>query len=240
MSGWGMAVASNSIMAQSGPPDRGNQEPREPGIAALIVAPVAITLAAILMVLTVVLITFAQVFPAIITFGLALIVGLYGLAAALGKREAEPAGEEGGSSGSAVLPEARREALLDQAAWFASIFLAVLFFSSGLVQLLDLKFVVSEYAHWHYPSVLRWSVGLLQLVASVALVIPRIATIGASVLIPVMMGAIYTLLYRGPVLLAIVPLVVMLLLVFIGWERSATRRHMVASHHYASRTRFGS
>lgn len=225
-------------MDQPGPPDRREEEPREPGLAALVVAPVTIVLAAILMVITVVLITFAQVFPAILTFGLALVVGLYGVAAALSKREAEPVGEEEPSPAPTTLPEARREILLDQLAWFASVSLAVLFFSSGLVQLLDLKFVIAEYAHWHYPAVLRWSVGLLELVASVALVIPRIATVGASVLVPVMMGAIYTFLLRGPVLLSIVPLIFMLLLVFIAWERSGTRRHLLATHEY--RTRFGS
>lgn len=224
-------------MDHPGPPDRREEEPKEPSLAALVVAPVTIVLAAILMVLTVVLITFAQVFPAILTFGLALVVGLYGVAAAFSKRAAEPVGEEETSPVPAMLPEARREARLDQLAWFASIFLAVIFFSSGLVQVLDLKFVVAEYASWNYPAVLRWSVGLFELVASVALVIPRIATIAAIALIPVMMGAVYTFLFRGPVLVAIVPLIFMLLLVFIAWDRSATRRHVLATHQY--RTRFG-
>jgi hypothetical protein len=82
-------------MDQSGapPPDDYRRTPR--GAAAHVLAPAGIGIAGVLVVLTIALIGFAQVFPAIVTFFLAMMIGVPGVAAAFAKRQSQPEGDYG-------------------------------------------------------------------------------------------------------------------------------------------------
>lgn len=224
----GMTVATRTVMAQPGYRAPGGHEVREPGFSALVVGPVAIVLALVLMVLAVVLITFAQVLPAMLGFMAALIVGLFGVSAALSRDESEEATEDEGVPPHVPTREERREALMGQIAWALRTLLAVIFVSAGLVQVLDVRFVVVSYEGWEYPTVLRWTVGLVEMLAAVALLVPRITTVGAVTLAALMAGAVYTLLSRGAAIYALIPLVLLLLLAFVGWQ--SARRHALESH----------
>jgi putative oxidoreductase len=77
--------------------------------------------------------------------------------------------------------------------------LAVLFAVQGIVKLGGSPAWVSRFQRWGYPDHFYLIVGALELLAAIALVIPRVAKWGALVLIVVMAGATAThAVYREP------------------------------------------
>ena len=61
-------------------------------------------------------------------------------------------------------------------------------------------------------------------IAAIALAVPWMAKYGSMVLMPVMLGAIYTFLCRGNPELAIMPATLLVLLAFVFWEHTAARQ----------------
>jgi putative oxidoreductase len=82
--------------------------------------------------------------------------------------------------------------------WTASILLAVLFVVTGAPKLLGAEGWVRHFARWGYPDWLRLVIGSLEVAAAALLCIPKLATLGACVIVVVMAGATYTHLFRAP------------------------------------------
>lgn len=179
--------------------------------------------------LTIALITFAQVLPALATFGITVTLALFSLPAFLIQDDEEPenASEPAGTSDAMQADET-------PAPWnstrVVSSFLAAIFAYAAILQLVGARFVVGLYALWHYPFALRWAVGVVEAIAAVALAFPSISKVGALLMMPVMLGAIYTHLFRGVPSLAVVPALLLVPLVFVYWEQSALRERLGHAH----------
>jgi uncharacterized membrane protein YphA (DoxX/SURF4 family) len=196
-----------------------------PQISRKITAPTLIAIGTALLLLALALVTFFQVLPAMIALGLSFISLMYGFAAAFGA-EREP--EESAGAVASGTPD-HRSALVTRLTWIASGVLTVFVLYSAILHLVGIRFVRDLYAKWGYPTELRWAVGVIELVACVALLIPRLATIAAVSLVPVMLGATYTLLFADHPVLALFPLLMFVLLLFVAWEQSGVRR-LIGSH----------
>ena len=77
-------------------------------------------------------------------------------------------------------------------AWILQSLVAALFVIQGIVKLSGSPAWVSRFQRWGYPSHFYLVVGLFELVAGFALLIPRVTKWGALVLIVVMAGATAT------------------------------------------------
>src|SRR5260370_23630524 len=83
--------------------------------------------------------------------------------------------------------------------WILQVLLAALFAIQGIVKLSGSPAWVSRFRGWGYPDHFYFVVGLVELLAAIALLIPRIAKLGALLLIVVMAGATAThVVHREP------------------------------------------
>lgn len=102
-----------------------------------------------------------------------------------------------------------------------SILLAGLYLMSGSSKLGGAEQHVKGFAHWGHPDWFRLVIGTIEVVAAILLLIPRFAFFGASALIVVMTGAIYTHLGRatGEGGMAAVAAVLLALLILVTFAR---------------------
>jgi putative oxidoreductase len=114
-----------------------------------------------------------------------------------------------------------------------TISLSAVFLCAGGAKLAGLLFFVDWFRAWDYPDVLRLLVGAVEITGAIALLIPRVASVGAIMLGTIMVGAIYTLLFRGPALLSLIPLGTLALLMFVGnhWLDRAPETSIRPSKH---------
>ena len=193
-----------------------------------IIATVGLVASVFFMVLTVGLITFAQVLPAIATFVVAMTIGLFSVPVLISDRAERSTREEPNQD--SFLGTTEQPGPLAPVATYVEALLAVIFIDAAILQLVGARFVVTRYAYWHYPTALRWAVGGVELVAAVALMVPAVAKVAALVLVPVMAGAIYTLLFNGHPAFALAPAALLCMLVYVYWEHSAVRERLLVSH----------
>jgi len=76
--------------------------------------------------------------------------------------------------------------------WIIALLLALVCLRSGWLKVSGNIFWVRDFHRWGYPDGFRVAVGVAELVSAVLLVIPRLASYGASLFAVVMLGAIYT------------------------------------------------
>ena len=106
------------------------------------------------------------------------------------------------------------------AVWVLQFLLAALFAIQGIVKLTGSQAWISRFRRWGYPDRFYFAVGLAELVGSILLLVPRLAKVGALLLIVVMAGATAThFLHREPQ--AIITLVVLALLCLVLYLRRA-------------------
>lgn len=118
----------------------------------------------------------------------------------------------------------------NKATWIATIAVVIPTIYASLLELMNAEFVNQLFTQWGYPRPLMLLVGWLQLVGVVLLLIRATATFAAGVLAVIMVGAIGTLLFANQPAWALVTLVFLALLLFVGWERSRTRGRWIAAH----------
>ena len=76
--------------------------------------------------------------------------------------------------------------------WLITLFLALICLRSGLLKLTGNIFWVRDFHRWGYPDWFRLVVGIAELISMLLLLIPRLASYGASLFAVVMLGAIFT------------------------------------------------
>jgi len=103
--------------------------------------------------------------------------------------------------------------------WEVTIFLAALYLIAGISKLAGAPMWVERFLAWGYTDTFRVLVALSEIAGAIVLLIPRIASIGAVGLAIVMLGAIFTHLFHGSAVVAILPLVLVMLLAYVGRER---------------------
>jgi putative oxidoreductase len=104
------------------------------------------------------------------------------------------------------------------AVWTVSVLLAALFLFAGSMKFLRAE-AAAEFAELGYADWFRVLIGVVEIVAGLALVVPRTAFWAAGALAVVMVGAVVTLVRLGKVGEAVVPFVVLVLLILVGYVR---------------------
>ena len=107
---------------------------------------------------------------------------------------------------------------------------ALIYVAAGLAHVLGVSFVAERYEAWGYPDALMTLVGVLELLGGLGLLSPQIASISAMLLGTVMLGAVYTHLFRGNPVFTVVPAVMLGVLIFIG-KRQLERPFVGQSSH---------
>ena len=78
------------------------------------------------------------------------------------------------------------------ALWLITLFLAFVFFKQGLNKFPAHNGWAVAFAHWHFPIWFRWLIGVIEVASALLLIWPRTATIGALMIIVVMLGGVAT------------------------------------------------
>jgi uncharacterized membrane protein YphA (DoxX/SURF4 family) len=102
-------------------------------------------------------------------------------------------------------------------AWI--VLLAAIYAFAGTSKLLGMEFVLDRFAVWGYPPVFAHLIGALELAGAVALLVPRVSSVAAMGLLLLMAGAVYTHLFRGVPIAAVVPLALGAALAFVARQR---------------------
>lgn len=103
--------------------------------------------------------------------------------------------------------------------WEVTIFLAAIYLVAGVSALAGVPMWDERFHAWGYSDVFRVLVAVYEIAFAIVLLVPRIASIGAVGLALVMLGAIFTHLFRGSPIVALVPLALLMLLAYVGRER---------------------
>ena len=110
-----------------------------------------------------------------------------------------------------------------------SVALAVVYGFAGTAKLLGAEMMAERFAMWGYPEVVMFVVGMIEVLGAVGLLIPKFASPAAIMLVLVMLGAMYTHLFRGFAPLAIVPAVFVALLASVAKRRLNTPQSWILS-----------
>ena len=76
--------------------------------------------------------------------------------------------------------------------WIVTVFLALVCLRSGLQKVTGNIVWVRDFHRWGYPDWFRLVVGVAELISMALLLVPRLASYGASLFAVVMLGAIFT------------------------------------------------
>jgi putative oxidoreductase len=76
--------------------------------------------------------------------------------------------------------------------WLITLFLALICLRSGWLKVSGNIFWIRDFHRWGYPDWFRLVVGIAELISMALLLVPRLASYGASLFAVVMLGAIFT------------------------------------------------
>lgn len=77
--------------------------------------------------------------------------------------------------------------------WVLQVVLAAFFALQGIIKLKGSPGWIAHFRAWGYPDHFYLVVGIVELLAAILLLIPRLANLGALILLAVMIGAVATL-----------------------------------------------
>jgi putative oxidoreductase len=104
------------------------------------------------------------------------------------------------------------------AVWTLQIVIGVMFVLVGVMKFQDPSWARS-FARWGYPDGFYMVVGVVEAIGGMALLVPRLTTHAALLLMTVMTAAVVTHLLHGELQRLPVPLVYLLMIALIGWLR---------------------
>jgi len=102
--------------------------------------------------------------------------------------------------------------------YILGLLVGLVFVSQGLMKFDPNGFWTAAFERWGYPVWFRYLIGGLETVGGALLFVPRTATYGAGMLIPVMLGAFVTLLNDGRIGDVISVVVYVMLLLWFAYE----------------------
>jgi putative oxidoreductase len=105
------------------------------------------------------------------------------------------------------------------ALWILAGLLAVQFTISGVIKLIGVEMIVTNFARWGYPSWFRLFIGAAELAGAVGLLIPKLRALAASGLALVMAGAVYTHIRAGEGAETVMPAVLFALTALLAYAR---------------------
>ena len=95
-----------------------------------------------------------------------------------------------------------------------SILLALLFLLNGVMKLTGS--MVEQFEMWGYSGWFQYLIGVAETAAGVGFLMKKTRFLAAAAMIPVMLGAIYTLVTNGQTAQAAVPLIALLLCLLVA------------------------
>jgi uncharacterized membrane protein YphA (DoxX/SURF4 family) len=95
-----------------------------------------------------------------------------------------------------------------------SILLALLFLLNGVMKLTGS--MVEQFEMWGYSGGFQYLIGIAETAAGIGFLVKKTRFLAAAAMIPVMLGAIYTLVTNGQAAQAVVPLVSLLLCALVA------------------------
>jgi putative oxidoreductase len=110
--------------------------------------------------------------------------------------------------------------------WALQVLVGLMFVLIGVMKFQDPVWA-RNFARWGYPDGFYIVVGVLEAVGGLALLVPRVTTYGALLLMAMMVGAAATHLVHGEPQRLPVPLVYLLIVALVGWLR---RKSALAPH----------
>jgi uncharacterized membrane protein YphA (DoxX/SURF4 family) len=109
--------------------------------------------------------------------------------------------------------------------WVLSIILALAFLGAGAAKLSAQPMMVNEFAVFGYPQWFMYLTGLIEIASAIMLLVPRLAGIGAGLLVCVMAVALFSHLTHGQAAMIGAPVVLLILALIVGslrgWSRAA-------------------
>jgi uncharacterized membrane protein YphA (DoxX/SURF4 family) len=100
--------------------------------------------------------------------------------------------------------------------WVLSVLLAVLFLFAAVGKLTAQAMVVTMFASFGYPLWFMTCIGVLEVIAGLAILVPRTAVWAAALMVCIMVGAIVTEVVHGMLAQLAVPVVVLVLATLAG------------------------
>jgi uncharacterized membrane protein YphA (DoxX/SURF4 family) len=100
---------------------------------------------------------------------------------------------------------------LSVVAWAVAILLCIAFLGAGTAKLTAQPMMTMEFAAFGYPQWFMYVTGLIEIVGAILVVVPRTSRIGASLLVCVMVGAIFSHLTHGQAGMIGAPVVLLVL-----------------------------
>jgi uncharacterized membrane protein YphA (DoxX/SURF4 family) len=115
---------------------------------------------------------------------------------------------------------------------FVSLVLGILFLGTGISKLVGPDFLVETFQGWGFAPWFMRTIGIVEILGAVLVLIPAVCAVGALVLGAVMVAAFGTHLVAGQFLLALLPVGVILLCALLLWPPRSSevvaRPHPVA------------
>jgi uncharacterized membrane protein YphA (DoxX/SURF4 family) len=103
--------------------------------------------------------------------------------------------------------------------WALSIVLAIEFFRSGYLNLMSDPKLVAAFQTFGYPHWFQVLTGALEVIAAIAVLVPRTAFWGAILLVCIMLGALYSHLSHGQTAEIVQPLIFLVLAIALAIVR---------------------
>lgn len=107
----------------------------------------------------------------------------------------------------------------NNALWVLTILVGLAFLMSGGMKLTGPEAMVANFARWGYPAWFLYFIGVVEVLAAISLVVPRLTAYAAAELGGIMVGATVTHLVFDPPSHAVAPVVLLGLLFVVGWAR---------------------
>ena len=125
----------------------------------------------------------------------------------------------------------KRSRIVKEAAlWIVSLFLVSIFIRQGMAKFSETSGWATAFRLWGYPAWFRMLIGTMEVSAAILLLLPRVAAIGAALIIVVMLGGMGTHIARGhPAQITSELLPLILASVILYARRRAWRRAIPAS-----------
>lgn len=83
------------------------------------------------------------------------------------------------------------------ALWLVSLFLVSIFIRQGAAKFSETSGWATAFRLWGYPVWFRMLIGIMEISAAILLLLPRVAPVGAALIIAVMLGGMGTHIARG-------------------------------------------
>lgn len=105
------------------------------------------------------------------------------------------------------------------ASWIIQVVVALLFIMMAFPKLMSDPETVANFARWGLPAKMYLVIGMFELLGAIGLLIPKTSALAAIGLILIMIGALFTHLTHGEMLMSLMPIMVMALLGFVVFVR---------------------